>query len=340
MKIVVLAGGISTERDVSLSSGAKITNALREIGHEVAYIDSFLGVKDKYKIFKTKEDNVIENYIIPDNPPSMEELKRQKKTKGLFGENVLEICQEADIVFIALHGEFGEDGRVQATLESLGIRYTGSGYRGSAIAMDKDFTKRIINEGGVLTARWVRVTDDMSSQDIMKELEFPMVVKPSNGGSSVGVSIVHNEEELSNALAIARGYDKKILVEEYVKGREFSVGILDGKALPPIEIIPKEGFYDYKNKYQAELTEEICPAELSEEETKILQEAALKSHQLLMLRGYSRVDFIRKSEGQFIFLEVNTLPGMTPTSLLPQEAKAVGIEYNDLCNRIVKLEMN
>jgi len=340
MKIVVLAGGISTERDVSLSSGAKITNALRENGHEVAYVDSFLGVKDKHNIFKTKEDNVIESYIIPDNPPSVEELKRQKKTKGLFGENVLEICQEADIVFIALHGEFGEDGRVQATLESLGIRYTGSGYRGSAIAMDKDFTKRIINDGGVLTAKWVRVTDDMKSQDIIEKLDFPMVVKPSNGGSSVGVSIVNSEEELSQALSLAREYDKKILVEEYVKGREFSVGILEGKALPPIEIIPKEGFYDYKNKYQAELTEEICPAELSEEETKVLQEAALKSHQLLMLRGYSRVDFIRKAEGKFVFLEVNTLPGMTPTSLLPQEAKAVGIEYNDLCNRIVKLEMN
>lgn len=340
MKIVVLAGGISTERDVSLSSGAKITNALRENGHEVAYVDSFLGVKDKNSVFKTKEDNVIESYIIPDNPPSIEELKRQKKTKGLFGENVLEICQEADIVFIALHGEFGEDGRVQATLESLGIRYTGSGYRGSAIAMDKDFTKRIINDGGVITAKWVRVTDNMSSQDIMEELDFPMVVKPSNGGSSVGVSIVNNEEELSRALTSARGYDKKVLVEEYVKGREFSVGILDGKALPPIEIIPKEGFYDYKNKYQAELTEEICPAKLSEEETRVIQEAALKSHQLLMLRGYSRVDFIRKAEGEFVFLEVNTLPGMTPTSLLPQEAKAAGIEYNDLCNRIVKLEMN
>lgn len=340
MKIVVLAGGISTERDVSLSSGAKITNALRENGHEVAYVDSFLGVKDKHNVFKTKEDNVIESYLIPDNPPSIEELKKQKKTKGLFGENVLEICQEADIVFIALHGAFGEDGRVQATLESLGIRYTGSGYRGSAIAMDKDFTKRIINDGGVLTAKWVRVTDDMSSQDIMNELEFPMVVKPSNGGSSVGISIVKNEDELSNALTLARGYDKKILVEEYIDGREFSVGILDGKALPPIEIIPKEGFYDYKNKYQAELTEEICPANLSEEETKMLQEAALKAHQLLMLRGYSRVDFIRKTEGQYVFLEVNTLPGMTPTSLLPQEAKAVGIDYNDLCNRIVKLEMN
>lgn len=340
MKIVVLAGGISTERDVSLSSGAKITNALRENGHEVAYIDSFLGVKDKNGVFKKKEDNIIESYKIPDNPPSIEELKKRKATKGLFGENVLEVCQEADIVFIALHGAFGEDGRVQATLESLGIRYTGSGYRGSAIAMDKDFTKRIINDGGVLTAKWVRVTDDMTSEEIMGKLDFPMVVKPSNGGSSVGVSIVNSKEELTKALEVARGYDKKILVEEFIKGREFSVGILEGNALPPIEIIPKRGFYDYKNKYQAELTEEICPADLSKEETNVLQEAALKSHQLLMLRGYSRVDFIRKAEGEFVFLEINTLPGMTPTSLLPQEAKAVGIEYNDLCNRIVKLEMN
>lgn len=339
MNIVVLGGGISPERDVSLCSACKISNALRNKGHKTVVVDLFFGIEgniDINNIFKGKESGVQDIYNILDNPPSLKEVKEMRKDKSdvVFGPNVLEICRFADVVFVALHGSTGEDGRVQATFDMFGIKYTGSNYISCGIAMDKELAKKVVKQAGILTAEWILINEN-KMLEVYKDITFPCVIKPCNGGSSIGVSIIQTKEELEEAIKEAGKYDCKIMVEKYIKGREFSVGVLNGEALPPIEIIPKEGFYDYKNKYQADMTTEICPADLSKDETDKLKIAAEKVHKAIGLGSYSRADFIRDKDGNFIFLEVNTLPGMTPISLLPQEARAAGIEYDDLCEMIV-----
>lgn len=339
MNIAVLCGGISPERDVSICSACKISNALRNKGYKTVVLDLFFGIEGNIgtsDMFKGKDSGIKDIYNIPDNPPSLKEIREMRKDKSdiVFGPNVLEACKSADVVFIALHGDVGEDGRVQATFDMFGIKYTGSNYISCGIAMDKELSKKIVRQEGILTAEWVLIDKKRDAQSY-KDIKFPCVIKPCNGGSSIGVSIAQKKEELEEAIKEAGKYDCKIMVEEYIAGREFSVGVLNGEALPPIEIIPKIGFYDYKNKYQANLTTEICPADLSKEETDKLKISAERVHKAIGLGSYSRADFIRDKDGNFIFLEVNTLPGMTPTSLLPQEAKAVGIEYDELCEIIV-----
>lgn len=340
MKIVVLAGGLSMERDVSVSSGSLIANSLLKSGHEVVLVDVYEGIKtekDLSKLFLTKENGIQYEYIIPDKEPDLAEImKRNQNHTSMIGENVLSLCQLADVVFIALHGAMGENGKLQATLDNFGIKYTGSDYIGSLLAMDKDLTKRLIKEAGLTTADWL-LYHPKSGDDakIKEQIGFPCVVKPLSNGSSIGVSIVTNEDELSKALQLASTYESTVLVEKKITGREFSVGILKGKSLPVIEIIPKSGFYDYKNKYQSGLTTEVCPAELNEELTTKLQSIALQIHNLLRLGSYSRIDFILSEEdNEFYCLEANTLPGMTPNSLIPQEALATGISYDELCEII------
>ena len=274
-------------------------------------------------------------YRIPEKEPDLEEIKNQVDNGNrLVGEGVLELCAKADIAFLALHGSIGENGQLQALLDLYGIRYTGSGYAGSLLAMDKDIAKKVLHNSGILTPPWMyfNLNDDLTADDFI----LPCVIKPCSCGSSVGVSIVETVDELDAALEAARKYEDHILVEEKIVGREFSVGVLDGKALPPIEIIPLEGFYDYKNKYQAGLTKEVCPAEIPEELTERLKRTALEVHEALRLGFYSRVDFIVDSRNRVYCLEANTLPGMTPMSLLPQEAKVVGISYEELCEMIIK----
>ncbi len=340
MKIVVLAGGYSPERDVSLSSGSLIANSLMRSGHKVLLVDAFLGLD-------FPEDTKIESlfrqagdeeyaYRIPEIAPDMEELKKLAYKGSLVGKNVLKLCHSADIVFMALHGAMGENGQMQAILETENIRFTGSTHVGCVLAMDKDITKKLLAAGGVPTADWI--TLDLKRDHLPKTADLPCVVKPCSCGSSVGISIVHTEEELQTALEEAKKYEDLILIEKKVSGREFSVGVLDGKALPPIEIIPKTGFYDYKNKYQSGATEEICPAHLTPEETAAVQELAQRVSRILRLGSYCRIDFIlEKDTGIFYCLEANTLPGMTPNSLLPQEARAAGIGYDALCQTIVDL---
>ena len=337
MDIVVLAGGTSTERDVSLITGKNVTKALRRRGHRATLLDVFMGYDgDVSAFFDT--DGIDETLKISDTDPDIQGILASRKgdAKGLFGENVISLCKAADIVFVALHGEDGEDGKVQATFDLMGIKYTGSGSFGSALAMNKYVAKELMDAHGVKNAKYI-VT---KGGEDAPEFPRPCVIKPFSGGSSVGVSIVMQQSEYDKAIKQAAKYESDIIIEEYVKGREFSLGIVGGEALPPIEIIPKAGFYDYKNKYQEGMTIEICPAELDDALTKKMQDCAKAVFKALDLDVYGRIDFILKDGTEdFYCLEANSLPGMTAMSLLPQEAAAVGLEYDDLCQKIVDLSL-
>ena len=335
MKITVLAGGFSPERDVSLLSGSLIANSLCKSGHRVALVDVFFPYEGVLTDDAFTTDGNF-TYTIPKNPPDLDELRKKVPGSALVGENVLELCAISDVVFLALHGGMGEDGRIQAILSSMGIPYTGSEFSSCLVAMDKYLSKLLFRAHGVPTADFTLVKNG----EMPLAVSYPCVVKPCSCGSSVGVSIVQNEEELKSAISLANRYETKILIEDLIVGREFSVGILNGKALPAIEIRPKDGFYDYERKYQSGMTDEICPAELSEKDALRLAESALKAHRALDLGSYSRIDFIREEKtGTFICLEANTLPGMTPMSLLPQEAAAAGISYDELCLAIATSAM-
>ena len=342
MNIVVLAGGLSAERDVSICTGEMVCSALRKKGHAAVLVDLFFGYTGPEKTY----DEVFENSKgtfdkidkVKKTAPDLNKIKAMKSDSSKIGGNVLDICKAADVVFMALHGEDGENGKVQAMFDLHGIKYTGSGYLGSALAMDKVLSKRIFMDNAILTPGFEIITEHNYEQKI-GALAFPLVVKPSSGGSSIGVSIVNGKDEIKSAMEKASVYNDDIMVEGYVKGREFSVGVLGDKALPIIEIIPKHGFYDYENKYQADATIEITPAELDADITLKMQKLAVKAHKSLGLEVYSRTDFLLDEYGDIYCLESNTLPGMTPTSLLPQEAAAVGIEYGDLCEKIIELSL-
>ena len=341
MKIVVLAGGLSTERQVALTSGTGVCRALRERGHQAILVDMFLGLESyegRLEDIFDAPDGLCGDNRVTEEAPDLEAVRRSRKDQGpsLLGKDVLAVCAMADIVFLALHGRTGEDGRVQATLDLLGIPYTGSGYLGSAIAMDKDLTKRVVAPLGVKTPAWMLVeSDGMDIDAVCAQAKLPCVVKPDDSGSSIGVSIANDEAELRAALKAAAHEGSRILIEQYIRGREVQIGILGDKALPSIEIIPAEGFYDYRNKYQPGAAREITPAEIPAETEQRLADAALTVFHALNLSAYSRADFILDAEGELWFLEINTLPGMTPTSLVPQEAAAVGISYSELCEQII-----
>jgi len=339
LNIVVLAGGLSPEREVSLTSGTLIANALIENGHRVLLLDVYVGVRelptDPLALFTTVPYPA---RAVSDRVPDLDALKAQcDNGNALIGPNVLALCAAADRVFLALHGSMGENGQLQATLDSHGIRYTGSGYAGSLLAMDKDIAKRLFCDAGVPTPDWVYfAANETPPRDLRTRIGLPCVVKPCDCGSSVGVSMADTEEELTEALAEAARWGSHVLVERKITGRELTVGILDGVALPAVEILPLEGFYDYQNKYQG-TTREICPADLPPEIADRAAALALRGFSALRLHGYARFDFLLDSDGELWCLEANTLPGMTPTSLLPLAAQAVGISYNELCERIINL---
>ena len=346
MKIVVLAGGLSTERDVSFKTGEMVTKALRENGHQVILLDVFMGYSDKEEdltgIFDRAEAVSVKVAAIPETAPDLEKVKAQRKDQSdnFFGPNVIELCRMADIVFMALHGENGENGKIQAAFDLFGIRYTGTGYLGSALAMNKGMAKQLFLENGIPTPRGTSLKRGEDAAKIETcGIHFPCVVKPCSGGSSIGVSIVHDKAEYEQALKEAFRWENELVIEEYVKGREFSVGVIDFQALPIIVIAPVGGFYDYKNKYKAGSTVETCPAELSEQITKEMQGYAEKVAEVLGLNTYSRTDFLLDEEGRIFCLEANTLPGMTPTSLLPQEAKVTGVDFNQLCEKLIESSM-
>ena len=341
MKITVLAGGLSHEREVSLSSGSLIAGALVRRGHEVCLADLYTGKAiDGTAPSFTREP--IKPYLVSRAVPDLAALKASTGNgERRMAENIPALCKAADAVFVALHGDVGENGQLQAYLDMACIPYTGSGYAGSLLAMDKDLTKQLLTRAGVPTAPWVYcdLTEgvEATADRIEAEVGYPVVVKPCSGGSSVGVSMPENRAELTAAIAKAASYETTLLAERRIVGRELTVSYLGGEVLPAVEIIPLTGFYDYENKYQAGKTTEICPAPLTDSETAALETATRKGFEALRLRGYARFDFILDENGTPWCLEANTLPGMTPTSLLPQAAAAVGIGYDELCERMVMM---
>lgn len=340
MKIVVLAGGLSPERNVSLSSGTMIAEALRGKGHRAALVDLYFGLED----YSGPLDDYFDAPLsqagkqVDRQAPDLDQVRAARRWQGKsqFGQGVLELCTQADVVFLAMHGQCGEDGRVQATFDLMGIPYTGAGYLGSALAMDKDLTKRLIAGFGVDTPKWqtVRYTADQVDR-LTSTTSVPCVVKPVDSGSSIGVAIARDKKQLHAALIDGLHFGGHCVLEQYVAGREIQVGVLEDQGLPSIEIIPKQGFYDYENKYQPGAAVEVCPADIPAELEDALRTATLKVYHALGLSVYSRADFIVDDSGRPWFLEINTLPGMTPTSLLPQEAAAAGIDYPALCERII-----
>ena len=340
MKIVVLAGGISTERDVSLSSGTGIYKALKAKGHQAILVDVFLGYKGDMSgdVFALDKDWAADMKGVSEERTDIAQIlaMRPDYKKNFFGPNVIALCQQADVVFMALHGAEGENGKIQACFDLMGIRYTGTDHVSSAIAMDKAISKELFQQNGIPTPAGIHLKK--GEVDPMT-VPFPLVVKCCNGGSSVGTYIVEKAEDYETAKAESFRYDNKIIIEQYIKGREFSVGVIDGKALPIIEIAPVSGFYDYKNKYQAGSTVETCPAVLEADLTAQMQRYAEAVFKALRLKNYARMDFMLAQDGSMYCLEANTLPGMTPTSLLPQEAQAIGVSYGDLCEWLIEISL-
>lgn len=340
MKIVVLAGGTSTERDVSIVTGTGICHALRSKGHEAVLVDVFAGVEqvDWENPFPSEYDVDAAAAYIRSFNEKIEDMKKNRRS--LLGSNVMELCQQADIVFLGLHGANGEDGRLQAAFDLMGIKYTGAGHLGSALAMDKGITKQLFLMNGIPTPLGITMQKAKQVRNIAElPMTLPVVVKTCCGGSSIGVYIVTNQKEYETALEEAFSYEDEVVIEEYIKGREFSVAVVDGKAYPVIEIAPLKGFYDYKNKYEAGSTVETCPADISPELTEKMQKYAVKGAKALCLESYSRLDFLMKDNGEMFCLEANTLPGMTPTSLIPQEAQVLGIDYPTLCEELIKVSL-
>jgi len=334
MNIIVLAGGYSTERDVSLSSGSQIANALMKNGHNVVLLDSYKSVDlvNSFEELHAKYKQEKFSYLIPQIEPDLLALKKEfGNGNALLGKNVLETCGLADIVFIGLHGGIGENGKLQALFDIFDIKYTGSGSLGSSLAMDKSISKELMIVNKISTAPY----EIVSSLSEIK-MKPPYVVKPISGGSSVGVSIIKNKDDVDKALKNLSD-EKNVLVEKFIEGREFSVGVLDGKALPAIEIVPKGAeFFDFASKYQG-TTNEICPADIPQKIEMKLRELVVKLHNALHLGSYSRAEFIVDKNENIYCLEANSLPGMTENSLLPQEARAIGIGYNELCEKIVNM---
>ncbi len=339
MRIVVLAGGLSPERNVSLSSGSRVCQALRDRGHRVALVDLFFGLEEGQEGEALYDAPIPEGFrTVARQAPDLEQVRAQRKDRSpsAIGPGVLELCAGADAVFLALHGACGEDGRIQAALDLLGVAYTGSGSLPSAIAMDKDLTKRLVADV-VTTPAWrtVAVTEE-NLESLARETDLPAVLKPVDSGSSIGVHIARSGEELRCALKEAAALGGRTVIEQYVQGREIQVAILGDRALPSIEIIPREGFYDYANKYQPGAAEEVCPARIPPSWEQRLGRDALAVFRRIGLSVYARADFIVTEDGTPYFLEINTLPGMTPTSLVPQEAAAAGIDYGTLCETILE----
>ncbi len=329
LKIAVLMGGTSAERDVSLASGIRITEALRARGHEVVAVDTVAGL-----LTAADEQRLLAGGVVKTIPPDTKALVRMNAAM----QGTLRALPTADVLFLALHGGQGEDGTLQALLDLTGVPYTGSGHLASALAMDKDLSKHLFRAAGVPTADWLMAP--ATPEQVEATLGFPVIVKPSKQGSTVGLSIVRTRAELQPAIDEAFVHDDEVMIEQFIAGRELTVGVLGDETLPVGEIIPKHEIYDYECKYTPGMAVEEFPARLTDDETKTVQSLARKAFDALKLRGYARIDFRMSPDGTFYCLEANTLPGMTQTSLIPQAAAAAGISFPELCDRIVQLALD
>ena len=325
MKIAVLLGGTSMERDVSIASGTQVIHALRSVGHEVITVESARGV-----LVPAEEQELLVNGI---NSVPPKKLRDTETWLPILAEKIQ--IAEVDLVFLALHGGWGEDGTIQAVLEKVGLPFTGSNALGSRLAMDKNVAKQMFLASEVPTPKWLMAPVTVNA--VREQLGFPVIVKPNSEGSTVGLSLVKESINLQSAITVSSEFDEEVMAELYISGRELTVGILDGETLAVGEIIPAEGdIFDYAAKYQAGAAQEIFPARIDQDTEKQIRTVALLAHQTLKLGSYSRVDFRMNSAGEVWVLEVNTLPGLSAGSLLPKSAKAMGIDFVQLCERICR----
>ncbi|MBQ6673741.1 MAG: D-alanine--D-alanine ligase [Spirochaetia bacterium] len=330
MKIAVLFGGQSSERDVSISSASQVYKALKGLGHDVIAIDTAMGI-----VKKEDEDAFLSNTIKP-LPPDINGLKMMKN--GLLPLIQSGALEDRDVCFLALHGGNGENGMMQGFLDIMGIPYTGPNHTSSACCMDKDITKTLFVRSQVPTPKWLMMP--VTAEKAVAELGLPLVVKPNKEGSTVGLTVVKDIKDFDTAVKFAYTYDTEVMLEQFIPGREFTVGVLDGQALAAGEIIPKMSeIFDYKSKYMPGGSEEIFPALISKELSDRMRRIALDAAKAAKIDSYCRVDFRLDADGNLYVLEINTLPGMTSASLLPKSAKAVGISFEKLCERICTLAL-
>lgn len=328
MRITVLTGGTSAERDVALATASQVVAALRSRSHDVSVVDTARGY------ISPPDEPTLLSATVGVAPPPPERLAQLERGLLVSGLGDLAAVRQAEVLFLALHGGWGEDGTIQALLEVIGVPYTGSGPMASALAMDKDLSKRLFRQAEIATPDWAMAP--LSAPAAGRRLGWPLVVKPSKQGSTVGLSLVKDPADYDAAIALAAEFDDEVMIEAFVPGRELTVGILDGAALAVGEIIPSHEIFDYECKYTPGMSQEIFPADLPADVTAEVQRLGLAAHRALKLGGYSRVDFRLTAEGYPSCLEVNTLPGLTATSLLPQAAAAAGIEFAELCDRICR----
>jgi D-alanine-D-alanine ligase len=332
LDIIVLMGGTSSERDVSLASGIRIAGALRSYGHRVRAVDPARG-----PISESEQQALANGVVVQTAPPTREAMQQLAREALPVMANNLPRRGDADVVFLGLHGGTGEDGTIQAMLDLAGVPYTGSGVLASALAMDKDLSKKLFRQGGVTTADWLMAP--ASVDEVGATLGFPVIVKPSREGSTVGLSIVKQPGDLAAAIAEAARFDDEVMIEKFIPGRELTVAVIGNEAMPVGEIFPKHEIYDYECKYTAGMAHEEFPAKLSNDETSRIQADAVRAFRSLKLGGCARIDFRMAADGRFHCLEANTLPGMTQTSLVPQAAAAAGVAFPTLCDRIARLAL-
>jgi len=331
MRITVLTGGTSAERDVALASAVQVVAALRSRGHDVAVVDTARGYLPR------TDEPLLLGSGVGVAPPALQDLVALERGLLISGLGELPAVRDAEVLFLALHGGWGEDGTLQSVLEVAGVPYTGSGPLASGLAMDKDVAKHLFLRAGVPTAAWRMAPCPV--EEVEAALGWPVVVKPSKQGSTVGLSIVREPGALAAAIDEASRYDDEVMLERFIPGRELTVGILDERALAVGEIIPRHEIFDYECKYTPGMSEEIFPADLPPAVTDDCRRLGLAAHRALKLRGYSRVDFRLTPAGELVCLEANTLPGMTATSLLPQSAAAAGMDFPELCETICRLAL-
>lgn len=324
-KVALLVGGTSPERAVSKMSGKGIYDALLALNYPIVIVDPAYGKNQppKPEMFFSSED-----YVKISNRNCIEAINSK-------------LFDDVEVVFSALHGKWAEDGTMQSLLDLRGLKYTGSKVLASALAMDKALSKTIFNEAGINTAKWMVInswnnSDGKFAKNIIAEIGLPCVIKANNQGSSVGLTIVDDENRIEEAVKLAFKFSDKVIIEQYIPGREMTVAILGNEALPVLEIIPKDGYYDYERKYTPGMSNYIVPAEIPEGVFNSLQEQALMAFNSLQCESYGRVDFRLNKKNESFCLEVNTLPGMTSTSLVPKMAKAVGISFEELIETIIK----